>query len=89
MDNIKANPIQSEISSEPKSQVTEITGDELLNDEELEAVCGGIKIGPIDISGTIENIIKEGTDTVARIYNAGEGFGRSVSGVVENGDRYC
>ena len=84
MENIKVNPIKSEVSSEQKMQAPELAGDELLNDEELEVVCGGIGIGPININVDINPV-----DLAKGIYKAGEGFGKALAGRVWNDDRYC
>lgn len=79
MENIEVNAINSEISSEQKSQAPELADDDLLNDEELEAVCGGF----LDfITDPVVNVLKGA-------YKAGEKLGSAVSGRVWNDDRYC
>lgn len=76
MENIEVNAIKSEIFSEQKSQVTELGGDGLLNDQELEAICGGQggSLIDIDIPGTINAV----TDSAARVYRGFQGFGRTA-----------
>ena len=86
MENIKINPIKSEVSSEQKTQVTELAGDELLNDEELEAVCGGFL--DIDLGGLAE-VVRAGGEVLGKVYKAGEDVGKAISGRAWNDDRYC
>ena len=80
MENIEVNAINSKISSEQKSQAPELADDELLNDEELEAVCGGNFLD--FITDPVVNLLKGA-------YKAGEKLGEAASGRVANGDRYC
>lgn len=79
MENIEVNAINSKISSEQKSQAPEPADDELLNDEELEAVCGGF----LDfITDPVVNVLKGA-------YKAGDELGKALSGRLGNDDRYC
>ncbi len=87
MENIKVNPIKSEVSSEQKMQAPELADDQLLNDEELEAVCGGF-LDNIDLGGLAE-VVRAGGEVLGKVYKAGEDVGKAVSGRAWNDDRYC
>ncbi|MEG4453399.1 hypothetical protein [Microcoleus sp. N9_A1] len=79
MENIEVNAIKPEFSSEQKSQVTELGGDGLLNDRELEAVCGGRAAGgggAINID--LAPVITATTDSLARVWRGSQSLGRSI-----------
>lgn len=77
--NSKFNEPTPDISSIPRNKIAEMSDNDLLNDDELVAICGGafsinIDLNPVDLlSGT---------------WKAGKETGRALSGVTENEDRY-